>query len=296
MTAVIPAFSPVCLRAMPTARRPSASPHRKRTASPSGRSGMWTPTRPRRSGCTALCPKDLPQACRLVTQAFLTCLPERELHMYRFLRLGYQRGRTSPGSHRRPGPRAVEGGAAPGERGPSAQGLPPLLRSAGGAGREIEPKNRVLPPPPPPLLHPVLREHFLIYDRTHRELLIHQPGRWAILPAEDFAPAPPGQEEVTYRRLWRRFYDTIAIRERENPRCRMTNMPKRFWGHYDGIPARRGRTPRPWTAGEGMVKKRSAWRILRALRLICRAFCLVSPGSPGRSEGSPPDPDSCSPR
>ena len=44
----------------------------------------------------------------------------------------------------------------------------------------------------------------------HRELLIHQPGRWAILPAEDFAPAPPGQEEVTYRRLWRRFYDTIA--------------------------------------------------------------------------------------
>ena len=47
--------------------------------------------------CTVLCPKDLPQACRLVTQAFLTCLPERELHMYRFLRLGYQRGRTSPG-------------------------------------------------------------------------------------------------------------------------------------------------------------------------------------------------------
>ena len=30
---------------------------------------------------------------------------------------------------------------------------------------------------------------------------------------------------------------------------------KAVLGHYDGIPARRGRTPRPWTAGEGMVKK-----------------------------------------
>ena len=31
----------------------------------------------------SLSKKISPQACRLVTQAFLTCLPERELHMYR---------------------------------------------------------------------------------------------------------------------------------------------------------------------------------------------------------------------
>lgn len=105
-------------------------------------------------------------------------------------------GGHHPGSHRRPGPRAVEGGAAPGERGPSAQGVPPLLRSAGGAGRGDRAQK-----PGASLLRPHFctrysGEHFLIYDRTHRELLIHQPSRWAILPAEDFAPAPPGQEEV----------------------------------------------------------------------------------------------------
>lgn len=106
----------------------------------------------------SLSKKISPQACRLVTQAFLTCLPERELHMYRFLRLGYQRGGGHhPGSHRRPGPRAVEGGAAPGERGPSAQGVPPLLRSAGGAGRGDRAQKPGASPPPPPLLHPVLR-------------------------------------------------------------------------------------------------------------------------------------------
>ena len=42
--------------------------------------------------------------------------------------------------------------------------------------------------------------------------------------------APPDEAEARYRLLWKRFYDTIAIRERENPRCRMTNMPKRYWG------------------------------------------------------------------
>ena len=39
-----------------------------------------------------------------------------------------------------------------------------------------------------------------------------------------FCPALDSTEQL------RRFYDTIAIRERENPRCRMTHMPKRYWG------------------------------------------------------------------
>ena len=39
----------------------------------------------------------------------------------------------------------------------------------------------------------------------------------------------PGAEETAYRQLWRRFYDAVAIRERENPRLRMSRMPKRYW-------------------------------------------------------------------
>ena len=40
---------------------------------------------------------------------------------------------------------------------------------------------------------------------------------------------PAGAEELAYRKLWRTFYDTIAIEGRRNPKCRMTNMPKRYW-------------------------------------------------------------------
>ena len=96
-------------------------------------------------------------------------------------------------------------------------------------GSEIEPKNRVLP---------ILRGHFcaryqnekfFIYDRTHHEALFYAAGKAVIRPLADFQMAPPNETEAAYRLLWKRFYDTVAIRERENPKLRMTHMPKRYW-------------------------------------------------------------------
>ena len=85
---------------------------------------------------------------------------------------------------------------------------------------------------------PLLRAHFcaryredrfLIYDRTHKEALFYAGGKARIRPLEDFQMAPPDEQEANYRLLWKRFYDTIAIKERENPKLRMTHMPKRYW-------------------------------------------------------------------
>ena len=72
-------------------------------------------------------------------------------------------------------------------------------------------------------------ETFFLYDRTHREALFYADGHSAIVSLEEFVMAPPDEAEKRYRRLWRCFYDTIAIRERENPKLRMSHMPKRFW-------------------------------------------------------------------
>ena len=40
--------------------------------------------------------------------------------------------------------------------------------------------------------------------------------------------AEPGDER-TYRALWKRFYDSVAVEERANPELRRHFMPKRFW-------------------------------------------------------------------
>ena len=97
-------------------------------------------------------------------------------------------------------------------------------------GSEIEPKNRVLPLLRPHFCTRFPQESFFLHDRTHGEALLHQKGKWTILPVEDFQMGPAGEQELAYRRMWRQFYDTIAIEGRYNPTCRMTHMPKRYWG------------------------------------------------------------------
>ena len=112
-------------------------------------------------------------------------------------------------------------------------------------GAEIEPKNRVLP---------LLRHHFceryhnetfFIYDRTHQEALLYSGGVSRIVPLEHFEMAQPDEQEAGYRRLWRRFYDTIAIEARKNEKLRMTHMPKRYWNTMTEFQNEDYFTPRP---------------------------------------------------
>ena len=54
---------------------------------------------------------------------------------------------------------------------------------------------------------------------------------------------PATAEELRYRVLWKRFYKTIAIAARENPRCRMTHCPKRYWENMLEMEDELRRTP-----------------------------------------------------
>ncbi|MEG0804709.1 MAG: DUF4130 domain-containing protein, partial [Pygmaiobacter sp.] len=94
----------------------------------------------------------------------------------------------------------------------------------------IEPKNFVLP---------LLREHFcaryrnetfLIYDKTHGVALVYAKGESRIFDLTSLDLPPPSAEELNIQSLYRRFFKTIAIESRTNPRCQMSHMPKRYWG------------------------------------------------------------------
>ncbi len=172
-----------------------------------------------------------PEAAVLLRRGFLTCLPEKELHLFR---LTAKLLREGPGFLRDrsdgtlfPVIRAVQ----------HLNGEVHLLKGfvrfsdlGGVLGGEIEPKNRVLPVLGGHFAARFHNERFFLYDRTHKEALFHVPGQSVIRPLADFQMAPPDEAEARCRLLWKRFYDTIAIKERENPRLRMSNMPKRYWG------------------------------------------------------------------
>lgn len=171
-----------------------------------------------------------PYAAELVQKGFLTCMEEKELSLYRLivklLRDGPSFLRNFSDETLYPvacAVRHLEGEVH------LLKGFVRFSELGGVLGSEIEPKNRVLP---------LLRSHFcgrfredkfFIYDRTHKEALFYAGGKAVIRPLEDFQMAPPDEREANYRLLWKRFYDTIAIKERENPRLRQTHMPKRYW-------------------------------------------------------------------
>lgn len=171
-----------------------------------------------------------PDAASLIRRGFLTCMPEMEMHLYRLIVKLLKEGPrflcSLSDETLYPVLKAVRFLGAEVEK---LRGFVRFSDFNGVLGSEIEPKNRVLPVLRGHFCTRYQNERFFIYDRTHREVLFYTEGKSAILPLEHFEMAAPSQEEALFRRLWKQFYDTIAIRERENPRCRMTNMPKRYW-------------------------------------------------------------------
>ena len=166
----------------------------------------------------------------LLQRVFLTCLPEKELKIYRFIARLYREGSTYllclADEDYQPLLRAARRLATEAEH---YRGFLRFSVFDGILSAVIEPENRVLP---------LLRRHFcercngesfFIFDRTHREALFGTNGFSGIIPVDSYEMAPPGAEEAAFRHLWKRFYDAIAIRERVNPRLRATHMPKRYW-------------------------------------------------------------------
>lgn len=172
------------------------------------------------------------EAADLVNRAFLYGMEGKELAILRFLRMGYQHGSKTV--------RMLGEGAVSDVQhmvqsvGNECHLLLGFLRFSevnGGLVAVIEPKHYVLPLMVDHFRKRYAEEQFLIFDKTHHMALVYQPYEWKIIPVEHFELPGEEQAEQDYQRLWKGYYDAIGIQARENPRCRMSHMPKRFWPH-----------------------------------------------------------------
>ncbi|MCL6459636.1 MAG: TIGR03915 family putative DNA repair protein [Gorillibacterium sp.] len=172
------------------------------------------------------------EAQQLVRHGFLTIHPQKELLILQFIQLGFKYGKSVMD-------RLTD------------DTVDALLKAVRGLTSEshkllgfvrfsvydqvmaavIEPKNEVLPLLEPHFCDRYPDETFLIYDQTHGRALVHRPGQSVIIPLDELTLPETDNIELTYRRLWKQFYDTIAIKERYNPRGQMSHMPKRYWQH-----------------------------------------------------------------
>jgi probable DNA metabolism protein len=184
------------------------------------------------------------EAREQVRLGFLSCNPEKELLLFRFIRTGLEEG---PAVMNRLADASIhELLKAVQQLQNESHQLLQFLRFSDYGGvliATVEPKNRVLSLMAEHFCSRYSGERFLIWDKTHREALFHSPEKWEILPLLSFTPPPPGREEEEYRRLWKRFYDTVAIESRYNPRCRRSHMPMRYWKHMTEFQPENGSSP-----------------------------------------------------
>lgn len=171
-----------------------------------------------------------PRAQELIETVFLSCLAEKEMPLLRFLLLAYQEGAQVTRMLAHPDVATLL--KAEQHLHGEAHLLKGFIRFSDHGGRlvaAIRPKNFVLPFLAEHFMERYGQETFLIYDRTHQAALLYERGQGRILPLESLPSFETDANEAQYQALWKAFYHAISITARENPRCRMTHMPKRYW-------------------------------------------------------------------
>mgnify|MGYP004704509965 CR=1 FL=1 len=170
------------------------------------------------------------EVLRFSREAFLTCLPGREMHLLRFVHLARSKG---PGvlkmlNHDQviPLQKAV---LHLRRESHLLKGFVRFSLRQGVLSATIGPKNIVLPLLAEHFSTRFAGERFMIYDSTNHMVLLHDPPRLELISVTGIDPGcdDPGEKEIAD--MWRLFYETIAVPDRENPRLRMSLMPKRYW-------------------------------------------------------------------
>lgn len=78
-------------------------------------------------------------------------------------------------------------------------------------------------------------EPFIIHDVKRSKALIAYRKKWYISQFDEEDIPEFSADEHDYRRLWKNYFENIAIRERTNPRCQKNFMPVRYWKHLTEV-------------------------------------------------------------
>lgn len=93
----------------------------------------------------------------------------------------------------------------------------------------IEPKSRIVYALAQPFADRMPSEHWMIIDDIHREAVIHPKNEHyylRTLTEDEFKRLLLTEEKNDeYTDMWKVFFDTIAIKERINPRCQRNLFP-----------------------------------------------------------------------
>ena len=74
----------------------------------------------------------------------------------------------------------------------------------------------------------------MIYDRAHHMFLVHESRKQWILVRDEklnWDAIRKSEKEEVYLKLWKEFFETIAIQERKNYKCQRNHLPLHYRKH-----------------------------------------------------------------
>lgn len=95
----------------------------------------------------------------------------------------------------------------------------------------IEPDNNILELLAPHFVERYSKQNWVIHDLKRNQAVVYDMKEWRIMynvPALDLNFS---DEEAVYQKMWKEFFKTIAVETRLNARQQKGFMPVRYWKH-----------------------------------------------------------------
>ncbi len=213
-----------------------------------GETATWIPTEweKAQSVYISLSKKIGMEAQDIVKEVFLTHLPNKEMILFRYIRMGYWMGRRILFEA------GTEENAAYGS-GPMPKGADDLISQVLMASRSyraevkniegglhfrsfsdvliscISPRNLVLPGLADFFEKRLTNSNFLLYDKTHQMAAVHREEGTMVTRMKNIQLPVLYDEKNVYDNLWKPRYENIHIEVPMNQRYALNEMRKRLW-------------------------------------------------------------------
>lgn len=170
---------------------------------------------------------------RRIYKAFLSDDPEKEMKIIRYVVMGFKRGAAISMLHGDPVVFDVQSLEKKVSR--EKERMLQFVRFSVMKNEvlyaKIEPDHDVLELTAHHFCDRYKNDPFIIHDVKRSKALIAFRGEWYTAPFEETDIPELSADEEEYRRLWKNYFDNIAIKERINPKCQRNFMPMKYRKH-----------------------------------------------------------------
>lgn len=166
-----------------------------------------------------------------IYKAYLSSVPDKEMKILRYVVLGFRYGCKISNYH---GAKTVfDIQEAEKKINVEMDKLYGLVRFSqlenGVMYSEVEPDHDVLELVANHFSDRFRGQPFIINDLRRDKALVAYGGKWEITSFAALELPPFEKEETKYRKMWKSYFDTMAIKERINPKCQANMMPRKYW-------------------------------------------------------------------